>query len=130
MKILIFGNPLVEKDNLPLKFLPQLEQQLPNLEFIHLDPTEELQNYGPNLTIIDTAENLAHTKLLTLSTPEDFNKLLNPKLYSMHDFDLGYNLKLLKKMGKIDRVRIICVPLENNKEIFEDVKRILKEIIN
>ena len=42
----------------------------------------------------------------------------NPKLntdtpiYSLHDFDLGISLKLLKKIDLIDSVKIIGVPMK------------------
>jgi len=34
----------------------------------------------------------------------------------MHDFDLAYNLKLLKKIGAIDSIKIIGVPMQISDE--------------
>ena len=34
----------------------------------------------------------------------------------MHDFDLGYNLRLLKKMNLIDSAEIICIPVGMKEE--------------
>lgn len=42
---------------------------------------------------------------------DSIERLHANRVCSMHDFDLGYNLKLLKKVGKIDSVRIIGVPM-------------------
>jgi len=52
-KILVFGNLLVEKDNIPIKLIPRLQKNFPKIEFIEAEATEEIQNYGKNLLIID-----------------------------------------------------------------------------
>lgn len=119
MKILVFGNHLVKQDNLPLRILPQLKQNFPNIEFKELDSTETLQNEtdeNKNLTILDTAIDIDQIKTIALNTQEDFKKLQLPNALSMHDFDLAYNLRLLKKVNLINQVKIICVPMEMQEE--------------
>lgn len=103
--ILIFGNPLVEKDNLILKLLPKLKQNHPTINFIHIDPTENLDSFGPDLTIIDVIVNISHPMIIT-----DINQLNLPNVNSMHDFDLAYNLKLLINIGKIKNIKIYGLP--------------------
>lgn len=110
MKILVFGNPLVEKDSLPLLLLPKLRKEFQNLEFKEIDSTEDLHKEGKDLVILDSAEGIRNVEIVGL----DSVKL--DKIYSMHDFDLGYNLKLLKKMEMIGDVRIIAVPIGMNPE--------------
>jgi len=105
MKILVFGNPLVEEDNLILRILPKLREQHPGIEFIHLDPTENLEQYGPNLNIIDVVHGIKEPIIIT-----DPNKLKTEKVSTMHDFDLAYNLKLLINAGKIKEVKILGLP--------------------
>jgi Ni,Fe-hydrogenase maturation factor len=41
---------------------------------------------------------------------DDVDKFVQTKALSLHDFDLGLNLKLAKKLGKIKSVKIIGVP--------------------
>ena len=152
MKILIFGNHLVKQDNLPLRILPQLKQKFQknttksttsreatcrellvpsaNIEFKYLDSTENLQqetDQNGNLTILDTAINISEIKILTLQTQDDFKKLQLPKSLTMHDFDLAYNLRLLKKVKLINEVKIICLPMNMKEE--EAIEKITK-IIN
>jgi len=125
MKFLIFGNQLVKQDNLPFQLIPQLKQSFPSIEFITADPIEDLHSYGRDLNIIDVEITTPEVREIILKTKEDFEKIQLSKLYSMHDFDLGYNLKLLKKINKIDTVRIICVPSKANKqEVFNQIKSI------
>ena len=34
MKFLVFGNPIIERDNLALKLLPKLKKEFPEIEFV------------------------------------------------------------------------------------------------
>ncbi|MEM4257473.1 MAG: hypothetical protein QXU92_00310 [Candidatus Diapherotrites archaeon] len=123
MKVLIVGNPLLKYDSLPLRILPKLKKVFPKIEFKEIDPSEDLQLEGKNLIIIDSAEGIKDVVLL-----EDLDKILTNKIFSLHDFDLGITLKLLKKANLIDSVKLICVPRKaNEKEVFAGVVKILEE---
>ncbi len=123
MKILVFGNPLLKEDSLPIKLLPKLRQLYPNIEFKEIDPTENLEAQGKHLIILDTIKNIDKITII-----DDINKLKANKLYSMHDFDLALNLKLLKKLNKIELVKIIGLPMEISKN--EAIKQISKLLNN
>jgi Ni,Fe-hydrogenase maturation factor len=105
VKVLVFGNPLVSKDSLALKMLPALAKKFPQIEFREFDSAENLEDEGRDIILLDSAEGVGKVTLL-----EDLDNLGTGKIYSMHDFDLALTLKILKKMGMIDRVRIIAVP--------------------
>lgn len=127
MKILVFGNPLVEEDNLVLKLLPKLKQEFPEIEFKEVDPTENLEAEIENkkLVILDTVKNINKVKLMKLK-PEDFDKIQTNKIFSLHDFDLAYNLKLLEKIGKLEEVEIIGVPMGmDGGKALREVSRVL-----
>jgi 8-oxo-dGTP diphosphatase len=102
--IYVFGNPLVKRDSLPLKLIDRLRKKFPSLEFREFDTTEDLELEG-ELNIIDTVKGIKKVEII-----EDIDKIVSDKIYSTHDFDLGYNLKLWKKMGMIDKARILGVP--------------------
>ena len=59
------------------------------------------------MTILDVAEGIKEVVVLGF---DDIDKLENDKVFSMHDFDLAYNLKLLKKMELLDDIKIIAIP--------------------
>lgn len=122
--ILVFGNPLVNEDSLALKIADKLitiSEISEKFKFIKSDSLENLEEYGENLLILDVAENIKKVELIT-----DLNQLEQNKIYSMHDFDLGFNLKLLMKLGKIKTVKIIAIPMnyETEKAISE-IKNII-----
>ncbi len=127
MKLLVFGNPLVEKDNLALKLLPKLKEQFPDIEFKEIEPTENLEAEIENkkLRILDVVEGIENVMVIN-----NLNKLNIIKSCSMHDFDLAYNLKLLKKIGKLKEVEIIGVPMGIGEgKAFEEVKKVLEKIV-
>ncbi len=123
MKIVyVFGNPLVREDSLPLELIDKLRKEFPSLDFKEFDTVEELQER--ELNIIDTVKGIKKVELI-----EDIDKIITDKIYSMHDFDLGYNLKLLKKMKMIDKVRIFGIPMNmDKKKAFLELSRLLRKV--
>jgi hypothetical protein len=102
--IYVFGNPLVKKDSLPLSMIGRLRSKFSSLEFREFDTTEDLEER--DLIIIDTIKGIKNVELI-----EDIGKIITDKVYSMHDFDLGQTLKLMKKAEMIDSVKILGIPM-------------------
>jgi Ni,Fe-hydrogenase maturation factor len=123
--VYVFGNPLVKEDSMPLKLIDKLRKEFPYIEFKEFDTVEDL-DLEKELNIIDTVKGIKKVELI-----EDIDKIVTDKIYSMHDFDLGYNLKLWKKMKMIDKVRIFGIPSNmKEKEAMKelcDVIRTIKE---
>ncbi len=110
--IYIFGNPLLNFDNLPIKLVPELRKKFPDINFIIQDPNENIKpSANGELIIIDTVININ-----TVIIINNIKQLETGKIYSMHDFDLAFNLKLLKKIGKLKKVKIFGVPPDLNKQ--------------
>lgn len=103
MRILIFGNPLLKDDSIPLRLLPILKKKFPNIEFVVTDPTT--LEFDKELLAIDTAEGINDVVLI-----DDIKLLETGKILSLHDFDLGQFLKLARTVGMLKRFKIICVP--------------------
>jgi hypothetical protein len=104
-KIYILGNPLLEFDSLPIRLKPQLEKEFPGMAFEIIDPNENLHPENRILVIIDTAINIEEPAII--DNMEDLE--LSPR-YSMHDLDLAFTLKLLAKVGVLDKAWIIGLP--------------------
>lgn len=111
VKFLVFGNRILKNDSLPVLLIPELQRQFPNFVFKEFDPNENLEREGRDLNIIDTIEGIDRVVLLT-----DIDKIRRSPVVSMHDFDLGYSLKLLKKLKLLDSVKIFGVPMKIKKE--------------
>jgi Ni,Fe-hydrogenase maturation factor len=116
----VFGNPLVREDSIPLKIIEKLRKGFPSFAFVEFDTTEDIEPQK-ELNIIDTVKGIKKVEII-----ENLDRIVNDKIYSMHDFDLGYNLKIWKKMGMVDSVRIIGIPFDiAEKEAFFQVKMLI-----
>ena len=123
MKIYCMGNLLVDVDSLPVKLIPRLKKAMPEHEFIELDPSEDFPKQK-ELTIIDTVINAKKVSLIT-----DIDRIELESICSLHDFDLGYNLKLMKKFGMIEKVNIIGVPPNMDEETaMTQIIRLLRKL--
>ncbi len=119
IRVYVLGNPLEEVDALPIKFLPRLREAFPSFDFVEIDPTENFPE-EEHLVIVDTIINATQVIVWT-----DVNAIKSSPSYSLHDFDLGMTLKLMKKMGKLKQVTIFGVPPgqsgRSEKEIFQQL---------
>lgn len=123
MKILVFGNPLVPEDSLALKVAEKLGAKF---QFKILDAVEDIEKEGRDLIILDMAQGIEKTMLI-----KDLDALQTNPIYSMHDFDISLALKLLKKIGKIDSVRIVAIPKNYGLEkALRETRNILSSPLN
>ena len=111
--IFIVGNPLVDDDSMPLRLKPLLQKEFPEIEFQEFDPTEEFPEDLSEFCLIDTVKGLNEPAVI-----EDIDEFLSKKGVSMHDFDLGWNLKLYKKAGKLKKITIIAIPYGKSPKVF------------
>lgn len=104
MVIYIFGNPDLEFDSLPLRILPKLKKDFPNIRFEIKDPNEDWEI--PSLLIImDTVIGIERIEIFN-----DLGVFAQSPRVSVHDFDLGTYLRYLKKLDKLETIKIIGVP--------------------
>jgi Ni,Fe-hydrogenase maturation factor len=121
-RISVFGNSLVDKDSISIRILTQLQRSFPNIDFLVEDPTETLKPPDDDWWIIDAAEGVKQVTLI-----EDISKLEPTKSASVHDYDLSFDLYLLKKIGKLPIVHLIAIPnTMNEKKALSQVMKILK----
>ncbi len=117
----VFGNPLLDFDNLPIKLLPELKKEFPKFNFIHLDPNENIKPINKELIIIDTVINIDKVKIF-----DDIDSIELNNIYTAHDLDLGFNIKLLQKINKLDKIIIFGIPPKLKKDTA--LKQLIKEI--
>lgn len=105
--IFCFGNPLVKEDSLPLMLIEDLRKSFPDIEFRPAYSVEDAEEYvrkNKELTIIDTVEEIKRVTLLS-------DKDLGPcAACSLHDFDIGASIRLMKKLGMLRKVAILGIP--------------------
>ncbi len=125
-KVYIVGNSTLRQDSLPLQMVDSLKKALPKVEFVIVDPNENFPPPGEkDLVILDTVLGIKEPKILNLTDFENYKK--TP--ISPHDYDLLIHLLLLKKMNKINNVKIIGVlPNKSIKTVLESVINLINKI--
>ena len=111
MEVYLVGNSMVDFDSLPIRLMEDLSSQHKDINFMEFDPTEDLETEEDPVVFVDTVEGIKEVLIF-----ENLDKFLLQKPYSLHDFDLGWELKLLQKVNKLNDVIIIGVPPNYDKE--------------
>jgi len=105
-KIFVFGNALIETDSLALKVAEKLKERVKGVEFEAVESLDDVENKD-DLYIMDVAFGIEKVQVI-----EDLENLQTKQPVSGHDFDLAIELKILKKIGRIGKVKIIAIPAE------------------
>ena len=123
MEIYVFGNPEIENDSLPLKILPELQKNFPEIKFEIKDPNEEWE-IPEELTIIDTVLGIDEIKIF-----EDLKSFSKSPNISLHDFDVYSNLRYLEKLEHLKKIKIIGIPpIISQEKAVEEISKILKSL--
>lgn len=113
MTIYVFGNEDIDIDSLPVKLLPELSKQCPEVTFIHADPTENWHKGEKDIVIIDTVCGIK--SVTQFDSLDSFQKQTHRT--SLHDYDVYTDIALMKKIGRIESVQIIGVPQEGKHQL-------------
>jgi Ni,Fe-hydrogenase maturation factor len=121
MKILCFGNVLVENDDTALKVCELLKNDFAGMEFIICDDPSEILEHADGAIILDVVKGIDHVQFI------DDDLLKDRDIYTLHDFDLGFFIKLVKGIGG-PKTKILGLPYgKPAQSLLGDVKRILNE---
>jgi len=108
MRILVFGNPYIEFDALAVEIAKEIK--IKNAKFIICSSPEQIMEEKFDY-IMDVVEGIDEIKVF------DNLKMLNPhRMFSLHDFDVTFFLGLMQKLGKIEKVKIIGIPIGFDKK--------------
>lgn len=126
MKVYVFGNRDLPQDCAALKVLGKLRRDFKDTQFIEVKPNEDLPfGHGENVIILDAVCGLKNSKILE---HDDVSKIALPPRNSAHDFDLGFQLRYLKKLGKLGKVTIIGLPQEGAID-YSSIQSILRKLV-
>jgi Ni,Fe-hydrogenase maturation factor len=121
MRVLCFGSEIAGNDDTALRVCELLKDDFPNVEFIVChDPSEILEHQGDAI-ILDVVRGIDHVHFI------DVDLLKEKRLYTLHDFDLGFFIKLVKEIGG-PNPRILGLPYGRSAQgLLSEVKHILNE---
>jgi len=127
MKVSVFGNADLKEDSLVVEMVPVLRKEFPEVEFKIEDPSEglnppscraclpamqNLARQAPELwVILDVGKGVNGVKVF-----DDLGKLVDERRVSLHDYDVAMELKLLRKIGRVGKVKIIVAEMGMERE--------------
>ena len=126
MKVYVFGNPEVYgDDNAPI-FLSLLRKDFKAVDFVYVQPNEDLPfTEEESVNIIDAVSGISKVDFY----PEaDLDKVKLPPRTTTHDFDLGFQLRYLKKLGKLGKINIIGIPLKGKAD-YSSIHSMVKKLV-
>ena len=122
-RILVFGNEYIAGDSLAVAVGRLIKAGRRDIEIIECRNPDEVYEFysGEGCYILDVAKDIDR-----VITVHDIDKIIAPRLSTLHDFDLGFFLKLLKSLKKIEKVTIICLPMKADiKQSAQETLRII-----
>jgi Ni,Fe-hydrogenase maturation factor len=126
MNVYVFGNEYVADDNRAIEIASELEDTVEGISFVLVDPNEDVPFVGePQVVILDTVQKIQHVELVEGDGLDGL--ILSPR-GSVHDFDLAFQLRYLRKLGKLGKVTIIGIPQEGEVDYLR-LKSILRKLV-
>jgi Ni,Fe-hydrogenase maturation factor len=128
MKVYTFGNEDLKEDNVAFKVAKILKGKIKEVEFIKVKLNEDLPFTATEkiVVILDVIEGI--DKVVELGD-KDLDRLVVSKSSTVHDFDLGFQLKYLRKIGKLGEVIIIGLPMQESKIDYFLIQSILRKLV-
>jgi len=112
-KLYVFGNEYLENDS----FAGKVARQLQDVELVYCRSPDDLLDAEEDVMILDVVKNITAPIII-----DDISKLKVNNIISLHDFDLGYFLNLMRELDMDKNVKIIGVPMNgDDKKIAEKV---------
>lgn len=126
MKVYVFGNKDVSEDSVAFKVADTLKGKIAGIEFIIVSPNEDLPFVDEkNIVLFDGVEGL---RKVTVIDEQSLDKLVAIRSTTVHDYDLGFQLKYLKKLGKIEKITIIGLP-QTGEVDYDFIQSILRKLV-
>jgi Ni,Fe-hydrogenase maturation factor len=126
MKVYVFGNAYIAGDGRAVQLARELEGDIEGISFVFVTPNEDLPFVDEgHVVILDTVQGI---KEVTLLEGDITDRLILSPLGSVHDFDLAFQLRYLKKLNRLGEVTIIGVP-QVGKEDYLSIQSILRKLV-
>jgi Ni,Fe-hydrogenase maturation factor len=110
MKVYVFGNEYVAEDRRAIEVARELEDTIEGMSFVFVNPNEDVPFVNErHVVILDTVQGL---KDVAMVKGDQIDRLTLSPRGSVHDFDLTFQLRYLKKLGKLGEVTLIGIPQE------------------
>ena len=126
MNVYVFGNEYVAGDKRAIEVARELEGAIEGISFVFVNPNEDVPFVDHrHAVILDTVEGIQDVALVEGDRIDGL--VLSPR-GSVHDFDLAFQLRYLKKLNRLGELTIIGIPQEGDVDHLR-IKSILRELV-
>ena len=126
MEVYVFGNEHVARDKRAIEVARELEDTVEGISFVFLRPNEDVPFICKgDVVILDTVQGIQDVALVE---GDGIDRLILSPRGSVHDFDLAFQLRYLKKLNKLGGVTIIGVPQEGEVDHLR-IQSILRKLV-
>jgi Ni,Fe-hydrogenase maturation factor len=110
MEVYVFGNEYVAEDRRAIEVARGLEGTIDGISFVYVDPNEDVPFVDEqHVVILDSVQGIRE---VTLIEGGRIDGLVSSPRGSVHDFDLAFQLRYLKRLGRLGEVAIVGIPQE------------------
>ena len=126
MRVYVFGNEDLLEDSKAIEAAKQLDGAMDGVSFIFVKPNEDVPFADESrVVILDAVHGIEEVALIQGDEIEEL--ILSPR-GSVHDFDLSFQLRYLRKIGKLGDITIIGVPQEGRVDYLR-IQSILRKLV-
>ena len=126
MNVYVFGHEYVADDKRAIEVARELEGAIEGISFVFVNPNEDVPFVDQrHAVILDTVEGIQDVALVEGDKIDGL--VLSPR-GSVHDFDLTFQLRYLKKLNRLGEVTIIGIPQEGEVDHLR-IKSILRKLV-
>lgn len=126
MRVYVFGNESVAQDKRAIEVARELEGAVDGISFVFVGPNEDVPFVDERrVVILDTVQGIREVALVEGEEVDGF--ILAPR-GSVHDFDLAFQLRYLKKLNRLGEVSLIGIPQEGEVDYLR-IQSILRKLV-
>jgi hypothetical protein len=126
MNVYVFGNEDIPEDRGAIEVAEKLVDTLEGVSFIPVKPNEDVPFADERrVVVLDTVQGIRD---VTLIEGGDIDRLIPSPRGSVHDFDLAFQLRYLKKIDRLGEVTIVGIPQEGEVDYLR-IQSILRKLV-
>lgn len=126
MKVYVFGNEDVPEDRSAIEAAEKLADTLEDVSFVPVKPNEDVPFVDERrVVILDTVQGIWEVVLIE---GKDVDRLVLSPRGSVHDFDLAFQLRYLKKLGRLGEVVIVGIPQQGDVD-YRRIQSIFRKLV-
>ena len=126
MKVYVFGNEDVPEDSKAIEVARKMDRAIDGVSFVFVGPNEDVPFADEGrVVILDAVHGIQDVELIE---GDRIDALILAPRGSVHDFDLAFQLRYLKKIGKLGDVNIVGVPQEGDLD-HPRIQSILRKLV-